>query len=392
MNCKDPQGTPWRPIQLIVRPHWILALVFTITLFAFTIPSSPPVVAQHFSLPGGLHTLKNKLFKSKRRKRKGRRSKTAPGGTALQTGENMAIAEPPLPVRNPLHKKKRRYKKREQAYRSSRLKSVERTAMDSIFDSVSLKTTPPPLPIRKPGRKRLKKKDVRYSAQQKQSKSITIAALQKPSLTDDPDTALPPLPIRKPRRHPSKVVEKSWSQSLIDDATAQCAALGITIKPLAPIQKGRCGNPAAILLPTIGTVTIRPAATLSCPMVASLQRWFTQSVQPLAQKHFGKKVQKIRNVSSYVCRNRYGDTTTRISEHAYANALDIAAFELQGGEKITILKDWDNAEGEKSAFLHALHSSACKLFGTVLGPNANAAHKDHFHLDRAPRKRSNYCR
>ena len=209
--------------------------------------------------------------------------------------------------------------------------------------------------------------------------------------------ALPPLPIKKPRRHPSQIVEEDWTATVIENAIAQCATLGIKLKPMPAVKKGLCGNPAPILMPLIGIANIRPAATLSCPMAANLNRWFTQSVQPLALKHFGKKVQQIRNISSYVCRNRYGDTTKRISEHAYANALDIAHFELQGGEKVSVLKDWSVDESAtepnaKSAFLHAVHKSACQYFGTVLGPNANAAHKDHFHLDNAPRKRSNYCR
>lgn len=43
-------------------------------------------------------------------------------------------------------------------------------------------------------------------------------------------------------------------------------------------------------------------------------------------------------------------------------------------------------------FLKQVHADACKYFGTVLGPEANEAHRDHFHFDMAPRKRSNYCR
>lgn len=44
------------------------------------------------------------------------------------------------------------------------------------------------------------------------------------------------------------------------------------------------------------------------------------------------------------------------------------------------------------AFLKGLHKSACDMFGTVLGPEANRAHEDHFHFDLAPRRRSAYCR
>ena len=45
----------------------------------------------------------------------------------------------------------------------------------------------------------------------------------------------------------------------------------------------------------------------------------------------------------------------------------------------------------EAKFVHAIHEAACKMFGTVLGPEANDAHKDHFHLDLAPRPGSAYC-
>jgi len=48
--------------------------------------------------------------------------------------------------------------------------------------------------------------------------------------------------------------------------------------------------------------------------------------------------------------------------------------------------------GPRSLFLRAIHASACITFGTVLGPEANEAHRDHFHLDAAQRHYGNYCR
>ena len=45
----------------------------------------------------------------------------------------------------------------------------------------------------------------------------------------------------------------------------------------------------------------------------------------------------------------------------------------------------------EAEFIHAVHDTACKAFGTVLGPEANDAHKDHFHLDMAVRPGSSYC-
>ncbi|MEZ5774341.1 MAG: extensin family protein [Hyphomicrobiaceae bacterium] len=45
----------------------------------------------------------------------------------------------------------------------------------------------------------------------------------------------------------------------------------------------------------------------------------------------------------------------------------------------------------EARFLIAVHAGACKRFGTVLGPEANEAHRDHFHLDLQPRRSSSYC-
>jgi hypothetical protein len=392
MNCKDHHSTPENNTHPIYPLRWILPLIFSVLFLAPLFPeqsllsSTMATAKPHFSIPG-LHALQQ-TFKKRRR---GKKSRDDSDTVMPPPGFEKA---PPLPVRNPYHLKIQKLKQsfgilkasidtrahpplptRNPLHRASAAKQAKQ--QEVIVKGPSL----PPLPERKPFL-RLKRKTPK---EKMRSKTANLSpALLKPTA---PDT--------KPILHPSKVKEPDWSPDIIKEALKQCVTLGITITPLAPIKQGRCGNPAPVLLPDIGKTTISPAATLSCPMVANLHRWFNQSVQPLAQKYFGKKVKKIRNVSSYVCRNRYGDTKTRISEHAYANALDIASFELQGGEKISVLNNWDSQGDEKnkkSIFLHELHKSACNLFGTVLGPDANAAHKDHFHLDNAPRRRSNYCR
>lgn len=223
---------------------------------------------------------------------------------------------------------------------------------------------------------------------------------------------------------------------------------------LPPIKEGICGTPAPVLLRAVGTdpkVVINPPATLSCPMAVVLGEWLRETVQPEAKKLFGSTVVKIQNASSYVCRNRYGGANTPLSEHALANAFDVSEFVLANGERITILDDWpktleppsapadssssgtvagnvaskpgpaDTAKGAttktsavttakvepaaapspppaaaepeqdpKAQFVLYLHEDACRRFGTVLGPEANAAHKNHFHLDMKTRKKS-FC-
>jgi len=53
-------------------------------------------------------------------------------------------------------------------------------------------------------------------------------------------------------------------------------------------------------------------------------------------------------------------------------------------------KDEDRKLAE-AAFLRRLHRGACGTFGTVLGPDANEAHRNHFHFDLAARKRNAFC-
>jgi hypothetical protein len=163
-------------------------------------------------------------------------------------------------------------------------------------------------------------------------------------------------------------------------------------------------------------------------------------VQPAAGKHLSAQVTRIRTVASYVCRNRYGSVEKPLSEHARANALDMAAFQTESSAWITVLEHWaltpeeravqqdpvsgvtlsevtqssetskpeENTKIEanaelsaeeierfempaEAAFLNEIHAGGCTLFGTVLGPRANAAHKNHFHYDLAERRHDNFC-
>ena len=148
-------------------------------------------------------------------------------------------------------------------------------------------------------------------------------------------------------------------------------------------EKEVCGSPAPVLLAALGKsrrVIVKPAATVNCPLTAALAKWEAQVVQPAAMRHFGRGVRQIRQWASYVCRSRNNRPGARISEHALANALDVAAFTLDDGRVVTVKEGWI-AAGEEAAFLREVHGGSCKIFGTVLGPDANALHGDHFHLD-----------
>ena len=141
-----------------------------------------------------------------------------------------------------------------------------------------------------------------------------------------------------------------------------------------------CGFDNAVLISRT-RVSVGDAFTLSCRSALALALWERHIVEPAAQRHHGASVARLEHFGSYACRNVYGRKEGRLSRHATADALDVAGFVLEGGRRISVARDWggDDADG---AFLREVHAGACRVFDSVLGPEYNAAHRDHFHLDR----------
>ena len=90
----------------------------------------------------------------------------------------------------------------------------------------------------------------------------------------------------------------------------------------------------------IGPVEVTPAATLACPIVSALDQWIMTAVQPAALRWFRQPVVEIKQISAYSCRGMNGDSSARISEHAFGNALDIAEFTLADGHRISVQYGW----------------------------------------------------
>lgn len=165
-------------------------------------------------------------------------------------------------------------------------------------------------------------------------------------------------------------------------------AAGVRHAPLADrAEAGGCGWQGATRLQAFGGVRLSGSAPLACPVVAGLVLWERHGLQAAAQAHLGATVVGIDHLGSYACRDIAGSAAGRRSEHARANALDIAAFRLADGRRISVLKDWRPEAERRSAaalFLADAENGACPFFAAVLGPAYNAAHHDHFHLDRGP--------
>jgi len=148
-----------------------------------------------------------------------------------------------------------------------------------------------------------------------------------------------------------------------------------TAEPLPRLGPAQ-GNP----VDAFGPVAVKPAATLACPIVSVLDHWLAESVQPAAMRWFGARVVEIKQISAYSCRGMNGNSNAHISEHAFGNALDIAAFTLADGRRISVKDGWKGLP-EEQGFLRDVQATACQQFTTVLAPGSNVYHYDHIHVD-----------
>lgn len=165
-------------------------------------------------------------------------------------------------------------------------------------------------------------------------------------------------------------------------------AAGVRFEALPTVKgEGECGYADGVRLMPGGALEVpyAPAANVSCPVAAALSLWQWNVVAPAVESHFpGAHLTAIEHYGSYACRRMYSRASGAWSEHATADAIDIAAFRLSDGTRILVSRDW-NAPDARGDFLREVRNGACKLFATVLSPDYNAEHHDHLHLDEAER-------
>jgi hypothetical protein len=304
--------------------------------------------------------------------------------------------------------------------------------------------------------------------------------------------SIPPLPERKPTKGAAAPEPDVWPEETIAQELARCTKLLKNIDAVLvhqpPIKQGKCGAAAPVRLLSLGKkhkVSFAPPAMLDCPMVAALHKWIQNDLQPLARKHLGERITKVEVMSDYSCRTAFSRPGHKLSQHAFADALDIRGFETESGQLAHVLESWGmtqrdldaqfaaqmaaakaqadkadqpdtkektasapsagenppqktaqtgstksgeslnstaarlggprSAEGPRNKsrlaqfaalgpqnlpmpepeprtqFLRAAHAAACRIFGTTLGPEANEAHRNHFHVDMAERKYKKIC-
>ncbi len=144
-----------------------------------------------------------------------------------------------------------------------------------------------------------------------------------------------------------------------------------------------CGASLVTTITTLGspTVTLRPKATVNCRMSEAIGEWLDDAVQPAARNILGTTVREIAIAASYHCRRRNAKPSGKLSEHAFANAIDVSAIKLADGRHLTIAQDWNSDDEAVRKFLRRIHTRACGYFTTVIGPDGDAQHQNHLHFD-----------
>lgn len=166
------------------------------------------------------------------------------------------------------------------------------------------------------------------------------------------------------------------------------AIKGEKLSPIAGRLKG-CGLSEPVRVTSVDGVVLTQAAIMDCGTAKALNKWVQKGVKPTVGR-LGGGVSSLKVVAHYACRTRNNQPGAKISEHGKGRAIDIAAINLKNGVSLAVLNGWrDRTQGK---LLKTMHRSACGPFGTVLGPNADKFHQDHFHLDTARYRSGSYCR
>ncbi|TPJ36794.1 extensin family protein [Mesorhizobium sp. B2-8-3] len=167
------------------------------------------------------------------------------------------------------------------------------------------------------------------------------------------------------------------------DCRNELKRMGVVYQDIQPIHEGQCGIDFPVKVSAIGSVAMKPAATLTCNMAATFAAWTKNELQPAARWRYFSGVRAIHQGSSYSCRNIAGEGV--LSEHGKGNALDVMSIELNNGDDIDVRKPGLFAFRTRG-FLNNVRADGCQYFTTVLGPGYNYDHRNHFHFDIKNRK------
>ncbi|NIZ61712.1 extensin-like protein [Sedimentitalea sp. CY04] len=199
----------------------------------------------------------------------------------------------------------------------------------------------------------------------------------------------PELSLR-PSLRPDSIVEQALFKRRRLRKGSVCGDISIQGEKVGhvPAKQAGCGAQDAVRVRSVAGVTLSQSAVMTCETAQALNTWVEDGLQPAFRRR--NQVVSLRVAAHYACRTRNNRPGARISEHGKGRAIDISGFTLESGELVTVAQGW-SAKGF-SKRLRKAWSAACGPFGTVLGPEADRYHRDHFHFDTAKHRSGPYCR
>ena len=206
--------------------------------------------------------------------------------------------------------------------------------------------------------------------------------------------AAAPLPPEKPalaERNAAAVTAPTMPSPTVPGMVCRDPRLfGERLPDIVEVGALACGIDDPVEVSRIGRVRLSQPIVTGCRTARRVADWLTGVAQPAARATLGAGIAGVEIMGSYACRRRNNAAGGHRSEHARGRAVDIGGFTLSDGRRVTIAADWGN--GPEGDFLREVWRKGCGPFATVLGPEADRHHRDHFHLDTSPRGGDPYCR
>lgn len=195
----------------------------------------------------------------------------------------------------------------------------------------------------------------------------------------------------RPSLRPNGIVQKAMAQRQQRARGAICKDPGIQgdVVGFVPGRLSACGIQEGVRVRSVSGIPLSQQAVMDCKTAKAFKQWVDKGVKP-ALGSTGGGVAQINVAAHYACRTRNNQPGAKISEHGRGRAIDISGFRLRDGSEITLLQGWNRRD--TGPILRKMHQRACGIFGTVLGPDSDRFHKDHFHFDTARYRSGSFCR
>jgi hypothetical protein len=135
-----------------------------------------------------------------------------------------------------------------------------------------------------------------------------------------------------------------------------------------------------------GAIAYHKRPLLTCGMALAMAD-FERIVQEEAERILGERVAKIDHLGTYNCREmaKYD----WVSEHSFANAIDLRNFHLVDGDIVSVLDHFrprePDADDPKTVFLRTVARRLFDehVFSNVITPYFDELHRNHLHVDLA---------